>query len=89
MSKNLDFLLNFLLNSLNGEITHMNTLSNDFYFGFKTYTKVVDGFHYPYYIEFSNPEESYIWLKPKKYFNDIKEINNIERPTFGIQTTLF
>ena len=53
-----------LLNSLTGEITHMNSLSNDFYTGYKTHTTLVDGFHMPYYVEFREPELSYIWLHP-------------------------
>jgi type I restriction-modification system DNA methylase subunit len=57
-------LLNMLLNSLQGEIAHMNSLSNDFYRGYKVQTKLVDGYHMPYYVEFTEPEQSYIWLRP-------------------------
>jgi type I restriction-modification system DNA methylase subunit len=57
-------LANMLLNSLTGEIAHMDTLANSFYRGYKTATVLKDGYHYPYYIEFTNPEESYIWLRP-------------------------
>lgn len=59
-------LLNMLLNSLTGEIAHMNTLSNEFYVGYKVNTTLVAGYHQPYYMEFSKPENSYIWLKPLK-----------------------
>lgn len=59
-------LLNILLNSLTGEIAHMNTLSNEFYRGFKVDTVLIDGFHIPYYTEFTEPELSYIWLRPIK-----------------------
>jgi len=59
-------LLNMLLNSLKGEIAHMNTLSNEFYRGFKVDTVLVDGFHMPYYIDFTEPELSDIWLRPMK-----------------------
>ncbi|MGY3215287.1 N-6 DNA methylase [Mucilaginibacter sp. HD30] len=59
-------LLNMLLNSLTGEIAHMNTLSNEFYRGFKVQTTFVDGYNIPYYVEFTEPELSYIWLRPLK-----------------------
>jgi type I restriction enzyme M protein len=59
-------LLNMLLNSLQGEVAHMNTLSNDFYKGYKISTTLVNRYHMPYYIEFDKPELSYIWLRPVK-----------------------
>jgi hypothetical protein len=64
-------LLNMLLHSLKGEIAHMNTLSNEFYRGFKVDTILVDGFNMPYYTEFTEPKLSYIWLRPLKV-QDIK-----------------
>lgn len=57
-------LVNMLLNSLTGEIAHMDTLSNKFYRGYKSNTILKDGYHYPYYREFTDTEESYIWLRP-------------------------
>jgi type I restriction-modification system DNA methylase subunit len=57
-------LANMLLNSLTGEIAHMDTLSNNFYRGYKIGTILHDGYHYPYFREFTDPEESYIWLRP-------------------------
>lgn len=59
-------LLNMLLNSLQGEIAHMNSLSNDFYRGYKVSTVLVNGHHYPYYIEFTDASQSQLWLKPVK-----------------------
>lgn len=59
-------LLNMLLNSLTGEIAHMNSLSNEFYRGFKVDTVLVDGYHMPYYREFTEAAQSQIWLKPLK-----------------------
>lgn len=87
-------LLNMLLNSLQGEIAHMNTLSNEFYRGYKVCTTLVGGFHIPYYIEFTEPELSYIWLKPgtpqaKSVFTTLFEPTRIARPMNGIQTSLF
>jgi hypothetical protein len=57
--------LNFLFNSLSGEVAHMNTLSNDFFCGYKTFTVLgSDGMRYPYFTKFTDPNESYIWLRP-------------------------
>ena len=56
-------LYNMLLNSLTGEIAHMNSLSNEFFRGYRFQTKLVDGHHYPYFVEFTDPEESRIWLR--------------------------
>ena len=88
-------LLNMLFNSLTGEIAHMDSLSNDFYTGYKVQTTLVDGFHYPYYIEFTEPSQSRIWLhdlkgtesKPKfdKPFEPVKA----SQPISGIQGSLF
>jgi|GEM_PF-5723471 hypothetical protein len=44
----------------------MNTLSNDFYKGYKVSTTLVNGYHYPYYIEFTEASKSSIWLHPLK-----------------------
>lgn len=57
-------LYNMLLNSLTGEIAHMNSLSNEFFRGYRFGTKLIDGYHYPYFVEFTDPEESRIWLRP-------------------------
>ena len=88
-------LLNMLLNSLQGEIAHMNTLSNEFYTGYKVSTTLVEGYHMPYYIEFTNPELSYIWLKPtqsvkpKAVFATSFEPVRAAQPINGVQGTLF
>lgn len=54
-------LVNLLLNSLSGEIAHMDSLSNEFYAGYTVATALIDGYHYPYYRNLANREESYIW----------------------------
>jgi len=59
-------LVNMLFNSLTGEIAHMNSLSNEFYRGYRFQTKLINGYHYPYFIEFTDPHESYIWLRPQQ-----------------------
>jgi type I restriction-modification system DNA methylase subunit len=87
-------LLNMLLNSLQGEIAHMNSLSNDFYRGYKVQTILVDGYHMPYYIEFTEPEQSYIWLKPlkeqaKPKFDKPFEPVKASQPINGVQGSLF
>ncbi|WP_342644890.1 N-6 DNA methylase [Mucilaginibacter sp. CSA2-8R] len=40
-------LVNMLLNSLQGEIAHMNSISNEFYTGYKVDTVLFDGCYYP------------------------------------------
>ena len=59
-------LINMLLNSLKGEIAHVNNLNNEFYAGFKFNTTLIDGYYMLNYTEFITPELSYIWLKPKQ-----------------------
>ncbi|WP_158827679.1 N-6 DNA methylase [Mucilaginibacter lacusdianchii] len=85
-------LVNMLLNSLQGEIAHMNSLSNDFYRGYKINTTLVNGYHMPYYIEFTEPEQSYIWLKPIKEqpkFDKPFEPVRAKSPINGVQGSLF
>lgn len=87
-------LLNMLFNSLQGEIAHMNSLSNDFYRGYKVQTTLIDGYHMPYYIEFTDPEQSYIWLKPvneqakPKFDKPFAPVSAIQ-PINGVQGSLF
>lgn len=59
-------LLNLLLNSLSGEVAHMDSLSNKFFKGYKVRTRIIDGYHYPYFIAFDDPKQSAIWLSPQK-----------------------
>lgn len=88
-------LINMLLNSLTGEIAHMNSLSNEFHAGYHIQTTVVNGFHFPFYTEFSEPELSHIWLHPlkggtpKSSFD--KPFSPIKSTTIcvGVQATLF
>lgn len=73
----------------------MNTLSNDFYTGYKTGTVLVGGYHMPYYIEFTEPELCYIWLKPlkgnnaKSAFDRPFEPISASQPINGVQGSLF
>jgi hypothetical protein len=84
-----------LFNSLQGEIAHMNTLSNDFYTGYRLSTNLVNGYHFPYYIEFTEPSQSYIWLKPnqivipKPKFDNSFEPIRASQPIIGVQGSLF
>ncbi|MBS1521309.1 MAG: N-6 DNA methylase [Bacteroidetes bacterium] len=87
-------LANMLLYSLTGEIAHMDTLANSFYRGYRTGTILKDGYHYPYYIEFTNPEESYIWLRPTVKSKDKRfdrEVEPTRSPWMsqGVQGKLF
>jgi 2-polyprenyl-3-methyl-5-hydroxy-6-metoxy-1,4-benzoquinol methylase len=88
-------LVNMLLNSLTSEIAHMNTLSNEFYRGYKVCTNVVQAHHMPYFVEFLEPEQSYIWLQPlkgkqaKSVFNKPFEPVRASAPIIGVQASLF
>ncbi|MBS7565769.1 SAM-dependent DNA methyltransferase [Mucilaginibacter sp. Bleaf8] len=86
-------LVNMLLNSLQGEIAHMNSLTNDFYRGYKVSTTLVNGYHYPCYIEFTEAEQSLIWLKPVKdtapKFDKPFEPVSAKTPINGVQGSLF
>lgn len=88
-------LINMLLNSLTGEIAHMNSLSNEFFIGYKVQTTIVNGFQIPFYLEFTKGELSEIWLHPlevkdgkpvfKEPFQPIKNTS----PINGVQGKLF
>ena len=88
-------LLNMMLNSLTGEIAHMNTLSNEFYTGYKCCSTVVGSHHIPYYIEFTDAQQSYIWLqdlkadKDKSVFTTPFEPIKSSQPINGVQGSLF
>ncbi|MDB5285264.1 MAG: Type restriction enzyme protein [Mucilaginibacter sp.] len=88
-------LVNMMLNSLTGEIAHMNSLSNEFFTGFKTQTTIVNGFHIPFYVEFTEPELSHIWLhdlkgtEPKAKFDKPFEPVRVSQPISGVQGSLF
>lgn len=58
-------LMNMLLQSLTGEIAHMNSLSNEFFQGYRVHTVLKNGYHLPYYVPFADPEQSRIWLHPR------------------------
>ncbi len=53
-------LTNMLLNSLTGEIANMNSLSNEFFTGYQVQTTLLNGYHMPCYVEFSDLALSYI-----------------------------
>jgi hypothetical protein len=70
----------------------MNTTTNDFYRGYKVQTTLVEGYHMPYYVEFTEPEQSYIWLRPvkeqAKYDKPFEPVR-ISKPVNGVQGSLF
>jgi len=85
-------LLNMLLNSLTGEITQMNSLSNEFYRGYKVGTTLINGFHMPFFTDFTEPQLSRIWLKTieaKPAFNTPFEPVRVSQSNGGIQGSLF
>lgn len=84
-------LVNMLLNSLTGEIACMNSLTNEFNVGYKVHTTLVNGYHSPYYVEFTDAKQSSIWLqelKVKQAFDTPFEPLSIKYET-GIQVSLF
>lgn len=88
-------LLNMLFNSLQGEIAHMDSLSNEFHRGYKVSTVLHNGYYYPCYDEFTEAEQSRIWLKPlkgntaKSTFDKPFEAVRSNQPVVGIQGSLF
>jgi type I restriction-modification system DNA methylase subunit len=88
-------LINMLLNSLKGEIAHMNSLSNEFFTGYKVNTTLINGYHMPYYTEFNTRETSYIWFKPnqkvvsKQHLKTPFKPVSTSQPMNGIQGSLF
>jgi hypothetical protein len=78
---------------MQGEIAYMNSLGNDFYRGYKVSTAMVNGYHMPYYVEFTEHEQSYIWLKPVKEaapkFEKPFEPVRTSQPISGVQGSLF
>lgn len=87
-------LVNMLLNSLQGEVAHMNTLTNQFYIGYKIDTTLVNRYHTPYYVEFTESELSYMSLKPIKQnstliFGKPFELVSASHPINGVQGSLF
>ncbi|MDB4921228.1 N-6 DNA methylase [Mucilaginibacter sp.] len=56
--------VNMLLNSLTGEVCHIDTLRNTFFKGYKLLTVLKNGYYHPFYKEFTDPNESVIWLRP-------------------------
>jgi hypothetical protein len=88
-------LVNMLLNSLQGEIAHMNTLSNDFYRGYKVCNKLVGTHYVPYFVEFTDAMQSYIFLQPikvkepKSTFSKPFEPVSASQSINGVQGSLF
>lgn len=69
--------INMLMNSLTGEISQMNSLSNEYFRGYKFGVRNIGGYYLPYYKMFTDPAESYIHLKIKEDF--IKKADEISR----------
>lgn len=85
-------LVNMLLNSLQGEIAHLDSLSNNFYDGYKVCTILIGEHYIPYYTEFTSPELSKIWLKPVEGKSKFAAPFEPARATYvinGVQGSLF
>ncbi|MCR8559279.1 N-6 DNA methylase [Mucilaginibacter sp. BJC16-A38] len=87
--------VNMLLNSLTGEVCHIDTLRNSFFKGYRLFTVLQDGYHLPFYREFSDSNESHIWLRPKdpeakqNRFNTPFELVKSPLMSNGVQGDLF
>jgi len=81
-------LVNMLLNSLTGEIAHMDSLSNDFFVGYQVKRVLINGFYYPFFEEFTTPERSNIWLHPQLPKVDPVAPDQTKKPVF-MQGSLF
>jgi type I restriction-modification system DNA methylase subunit len=85
-------LINMLLNSLTGEIAHLNSLSNEFFKGYKAQTALVGNRYIPFFVEFTAPELSVIWLHPLKgteYMTDSFKPKKSINSFYGVQGSLF
>ena len=73
----------------------MNSLSNEFFTGYKVQTTLVDGYHMPYCVEFIDPMLSQICVHPlkgddsKPTFDKPFEPVRATQPINGIQGSLF
>lgn len=74
-------LANLLLNSLTGEIAHMDSLTNKFFESYQTGTVLMKGQYLPYYTVNTDPDKSAITLK-------VIEQAKSQAPTF-VQGSLF
>ena len=88
-------LVNMLLNSLTGEIAHLNSLTNEFYRGYKVQTALVADHFIPFYTDFTEAELSKIWLHPLKVKEGKSEFTRpfqplaFTSPLTGVQGILF
>ncbi|SDE21277.1 N-6 DNA Methylase [Mucilaginibacter pineti] len=82
-------LANMIMNSLTGEIAHMDSLSNEFYAGYRTGTALRNGYHHPYYVEFSDPSESRIWQRSRMPSENGPSFSTGKGGSGGTQGTLF
>jgi len=83
--------MNMLLQSLSGEIAHMDSLSNSFYSCYRIGTVLRDGYHYPYYRWVTDPAESVIVIRSKEANSPAQaSFNPVPMPTGkGQQGSLF
>ena len=57
-------LVNMLMNSMIGEVANMDSLSNEFFRGYQVKTMLLNGHYYPYFVEFTDSLQSFIYLHP-------------------------
>jgi type I restriction enzyme M protein len=73
----------------------MNSLSNEFYTGYRVDITLVNTHYFPYYTEFTEPSQSHIWLhdlkgtEAKSKFEKPFEPVRSTQPINGVQGSLF
>ncbi len=73
--------VNMLLNSMTGEVCHIDTLRNTFFGGYKLLTVLKDGFYHPYFKKFTDPLDSAIWLRPVEPLAACGNFDTVFNPT--------
>lgn len=82
-------LANMLLHSLTAEIAHMNAITREFFSSYQTGTVLHQGYHYPYFCQYTNAEESVVWQSMHKLAPEPKPFVSMPPGSMGVQGTLF
>jgi len=81
--------VNMLLQSLDGEITHMNTLTNEFFKGYCAGSTLYNGYYFPWYKQFLDPVKSSVCQMNQNKSEKSSQPANIIPPTNMRQGSLF
>ena len=53
-----------LMNTMTGELANIDSLSNEIFCGYQVKTMLLNGHYHPYFVEFTDPIQSFIYLHP-------------------------